>query len=105
MLSGVSYLKSQTLSSSYDELLNDSAKTEKLLVLDIGGTSTDAGVLMMNGCPRQASAYTTITGVEVNCSLSDVSSIGLVGGSIVKTNTEGIAIEIGPESIGNQLTT
>lgn len=104
-LSGVSYLNSQTLFSDDDESLDDSVKTEKLLVLDVGGTSTDAGVLMMNGCPRQASAYTTIAGVEVNCSLSDVSSIGLGGGSVVKTNAEGIAIEIGPESIGNQLTT
>ncbi|KAL8788693.1 MAG: hypothetical protein Q9195_007194 [Heterodermia aff. obscurata] len=104
-LSGVSYLKSQTLFSDDDNSLDDSAKTEKLLVLDVGGTSTDAGVLMMNGSPRQASAYTAIAGVEVNCPLSDVSSIGLGGGSIVKRNAEGIAIEIGPESIGNELTT
>ena len=104
-LSGVSYLKSQTLFSNGDESLQDSAKTEKLLVLDVGGTSTDAGVLMMNGSPRQASAYTTIAGVEVTCALSDVSSIGLGGGSVVKTNAKGVAIEIGPESIGNELST
>ena len=104
-LSGVSYLNSQTLFSDDDGSVDESVRREKLLVLDVGGTSTDAGVLMMNGCPRQASAYTTIAGVEVNCSLSDVSSIGLGGGSIVKTNAEGIAIEIGPESIGHQLTT
>ena len=104
-LSGVSYLKSQTLFSNSDESMQGSVKTEKLLVLDVGGTSTDAGVLMTNGSPRQASAYTTIAGVEVNCALSDVSSIGLGGGSVVKTNANAVAIEIGPESIGNELTT
>lgn len=90
-------------------MFNDRGKSdlmensEKILILDIGGTTTDAGVLMTQGFPRQASAYTTVSGVPVNFPMPDVSSVGLGGGSIVKIDAEGIVTDIGPEGVGNQL--
>lgn len=36
------------------------------IVIDIGGTTSDVGVLLKSGFPRQASAYVTVAGVKVN---------------------------------------
>ena len=102
---GASYLGLQKSSSNDHSQLDPVENSEKILILDVGGTTTDAGVLMTNGFPRQASAYTMIAGVQVNSSMPDVSSIGLGGGSIVKTDAEGTVTAVGPESVGNQLTT
>ena len=99
---GASYLGSQYFSQRPDDLAEN---IEKIMILDVGGTTTDAGVLMTNGFPRQASAYSTIANVQVNFSMPDVSSVGLGGGSIVKTNGKGVVTGIGPESVGNELTT
>ena len=78
---------------------------ESVIVLDVGGTTIDAGVLMKNGYPREASAYSEIAKVQVNFPMPDVSSVGLGGGSIIRTTIEGSAISIGPESVGSELTT
>ena len=78
---------------------------ESMIVLDVGGTTTDAGVLMATGYPRQASAYSKIAQVQINAPMPDVSSVGLGGGSVVKTTPEGVVMSIGPESVGNRLTT
>lgn len=78
---------------------------ESMIVLDVGGTTTDAGVLMATGYPRQASAYSKIAQVQINAPMPDVSSVGLGGGSIVKTTPTGAVMSIGPESVGNRLTT
>ena len=102
---GASYLgleKALSMDESYSALPEN---CEKVMILDIGGTTTDAGVLMANGFPRQASAYSSIADVQVNFSMPDVSSEGLGGGSVVKTDAEGGVVSIGPESVGNELTT
>ena len=86
-------------SSSKDE------NKESIIVLDVGGTTTDAGALMATGYPRQASAYSKIAHVQINAPMPDVSSVGLGGGSIVKTTSGGVVMSIGPESVGSRLTT
>ena len=91
--------------STGEESLSKDENKESMTVLDIGGTTTDAGVLMATGVPRQASAYSSIAQVQINAPMPDVSSVGLGGGSIVKTTSEGVVMSIGPESIGNRLTT
>ena len=53
------------------------------IVVDIGGTSTDVGVLQ-NGFPREASARVKCGGVTTNFRMPDVFSIALGGGSIVR---------------------
>lgn len=45
---------------------------QPILVVDIGGTSTDVGVLLPNGLPRQAAAVTDVAGIRVNFSCPDV---------------------------------
>lgn len=80
---------------------HDLAKSSAI-VADIGGTTTDVGVLLPSGLPRQASAYVTVAGVRVNYSMPSLHSIGLGGGSIVR-EAEG-KVTVGPESVGHYLT-
>jgi len=72
------------------------------IVIDIGGTTTDVGVLK-DGFPRQASTRVKIGGVNTNFRMPDVLSIGLGGGSIVQQSHGGITV--GPSSVGYKLTT
>ena len=83
--------------------LNLKDETKNVIVVDIGGTTADVGVLTSSGMPRQAAAYVKIAGVEVNYSMPHLHSIGLGGGSIVK-NEDGRVV-IGPQSVGSKLST
>ena len=47
-------------------------KKESILVVDVGGTTTDVGMLLPSGLPRQAAAVTEIAGVRMNFSCPDV---------------------------------
>ncbi|KAF7197629.1 putative D-/L-hydantoinase subunit A [Pseudocercospora fuligena] len=75
---------------------------QSAIVVDIGGTTTDVGVLLPSGLPRQASAYVTVAGVKVNYSMPSLHSIGLGGGSIVRQ--QGEKVTVGPDSVGHYLT-
>lgn len=81
----------------------DDAK-EAMMIVDIGGTTTDVGLLLSSGFPRQAAAYSNLAGVRTNFSYPDVRSIGLGGGSIVGRDRKG-KLTIGPESVGHQIQT
>ncbi|KAJ4385735.1 hypothetical protein N0V93_010165 [Gnomoniopsis smithogilvyi] len=72
------------------------------IVVDIGGTTSDVGVILPSGLPRQASAYVTVAGVRVNYSMPHLHSIGLGGGSLVR-ESDG-KVKVGPESVGHFLT-
>ncbi|KAJ7265469.1 hypothetical protein B0H12DRAFT_1262176 [Mycena haematopus] len=76
-----------------------------ILVVDIGGTSTDVGMLLASGLPRQAAAVTEISGVRMNFSCPDVKSIGLGGGSIVRKSSTSAKQTIGPDSVGHHILT
>ncbi|KAG1667255.1 Acetophenone carboxylase alpha subunit [Nymphon striatum] len=67
------------------------------IVLDIGGTSSDVG-LIQNGFPREASTEIKIGGVTTNFRMPDVISGALGGGTIVKENKQDV--QIGPISVG-----
>lgn len=75
---------------------------EAMMVVDIGGTTTDVGLLLANGFPRQAAAFSEVAGVRTNFSYPDVKSIGLGGGSIVRRDKIG-KMTIGPDSVGYQI--
>ncbi|KAK1961833.1 hydantoinase/oxoprolinase [Colletotrichum sublineola] len=81
----------------------DSGADSSAIVVDIGGTTSDVGVLLPSGMPRQASAYVTVAGVRVNYSMPHLHSIGLGGGSIVRA-VDG-KVKVGPESVGLELVT
>ncbi|EFE31391.1 uncharacterized protein ARB_01787 [Trichophyton benhamiae CBS 112371] len=86
--------------SGPDDTGNDRTAT---IVVDIGGTTTDVGVLLPSGFPRQASAYVEVAGVKINFGMPHVESIGLGGGSIVRH--KGANTTIGPDSVGHYLST
>ncbi|WP_084965449.1 hydantoinase/oxoprolinase N-terminal domain-containing protein [Thermoactinospora rubra] len=67
------------------------------VVADVGGTSTDLGVLV-GGFPRESSAATEIGGVLTNFRMPDILSIALGGGSVVRDGS------VGPDSVGYRIT-
>ena len=73
---------------------------EEALIVDIGGTTTDIGMLV-NGFPRESSLTVRIGGVRTNFRMPDVVALGLGGGSLVAESDAGV--RIGPESLGYRL--
>ncbi len=67
------------------------------IICDIGGTTTDIGILV-NGFPRESSVAVTLGGVRTNFRMPDIVSIGIGGGSIVRQTEAGITV--GPDSVG-----
>ena len=70
------------------------------LVADVGGTSTDFGVLA-NGFPRESAANVDIGGVATNFRMPDVLAIALGGGTVVREGPAGLTL--GPDSVGYRL--
>jgi len=69
------------------------------IVVDVGGTTTDIGVLQ-HGFPRVAALAVDIGGVRTNFRMPDTLSIGLGGGSLVAADP----LRVGPQSVGYELT-
>ncbi|MCR9268508.1 MAG: hydantoinase/oxoprolinase family protein [Hyphomonadaceae bacterium] len=72
---------------------------EEAIVVDIGGTTSDIGVLQ-GGFPRESNAVIEVGGVRTNFRMPDIQAIGLGGGSLVSADGE----TIGPQSVGHRLT-
>jgi N-methylhydantoinase A/oxoprolinase/acetone carboxylase beta subunit len=70
------------------------------IVADVGGTSTDVGVLA-HGFPRESTTPAEIGGVRTNFRMPDLLSVALGGGSVVRRRDGGV--EVGPESVGYRL--
>jgi N-methylhydantoinase A/oxoprolinase/acetone carboxylase beta subunit len=70
------------------------------LVADIGGTTTDFGMLV-NGFPRESSVNVDVGGVRTNFRMPDILAMGLGGGSLVAEAAG--ALTIGPRSVGYRL--
>ncbi|MCW2879315.1 MAG: Hydantoinase/oxoprolinase [Sphaerisporangium sp.] len=66
------------------------------IVADVGGTSTDLGVLT-GGFPRESAAAVEIGGVTTNFRMPDILSVALGGGTVIG---EGL----GPRSVGYRIT-
>lgn len=71
------------------------------IVVDVGGTTTDVGVLA-NGFPRESAVPVDIGGVRTNFRMPDILAVGLGGGSCVRRSGEGVTV--GPDSVGYELT-
>ncbi len=69
------------------------------VVIDIGGTTTDIGVLT-GGFPRQATTHVEIGGIRTNFRMPDLLSLGIGGGSLVDLESR----SVGPRSVGFRLT-
>ncbi|WP_349263400.1 hydantoinase/oxoprolinase family protein [Steroidobacter sp.] len=70
------------------------------IVADIGGTTTDVGVLS-GGLPRESSIAVDVGGVRTNFRMPDVLSIGLGGGSRVRQAAG--SVTVGHDSVGFKL--
>ncbi|MFB5190616.1 hydantoinase/oxoprolinase family protein [Alicyclobacillus fastidiosus] len=70
------------------------------IVVDVGGTSTDVGVLV-NGFPRESFVAVDVGGVRTNFRMPDLYSIGLGGGSRV-AEVDG-KVQVGPKSVGYRI--
>lgn len=86
-----------------DEDILGSSGNGQIIVCDIGGTSSDVGVLLKSGFPRPAAAFVEIAGLRTNFSMPDIQSIGLGGGSIIRR--DGDKVTVGPDSVGYRLLT
>lgn len=78
------------------------SRQKNAIVIDVGGTTTDFGVIQ-NSFPRESSVAATIGGVRTNFRMPDIISIGLGGGSIVHRHPDG-RVTVGPDSVGYQIT-
>ena len=70
------------------------------IVVDVGGTTTDVGVLK-NGFPRESTSSVEMGGVRTNFRMPDLIAVGLGGGSVV--DLSGDAPRVGPRSVGYNL--
>ncbi|KAF5571065.1 Hydantoin utilization A [Fusarium phyllophilum] len=75
----------------------------QVLVVDIGGTTTDVCALLPSGFPRQAPGFVEVGGVRTAFSMPEVVSIGLGGGSKVQVDPTTQNVTVGPGSVGHLL--
>ena len=82
------------------------AGVDDAIVIDVGGTSADAGILV-DGFPRESTAAVEVGGVRTNFRMPDLFSIGLGGGTVVRDARagNGDGLSIGPDSVGYAVAT
>ncbi|KAE8148607.1 hypothetical protein BDV25DRAFT_141618 [Aspergillus avenaceus] len=89
-------------------LAGDHWPDKSAVVVDIGGTTTQVGVLLPSGRPRELSARVDAVWAKVSYPMLHLYSIGLGGGSIVHGGEDGEppgTVTVGPESVGPGLLT
>jgi N-methylhydantoinase A/oxoprolinase/acetone carboxylase beta subunit len=77
------------------------SKLSDAVVVDVGGTTSDVGVLVQS-FPRESSLAVEIGGARTNFRMPDLVSIGLGGGTIIRVQENG-EFTIGPDSVGYRL--
>jgi N-methylhydantoinase A/oxoprolinase/acetone carboxylase beta subunit len=70
------------------------------IVVDVGGTSTDVGVLV-RGFPRESNSGVEIGGISTNFRMPDLVTIAVGGGTVVTEEPDGVGV--GPQSVGFRL--
>lgn len=76
------------------------SKIKNGIVIDVGGTTSDGGVLV-NYFPRESTQAAQIGGVLTNFRMPDVVAVGIGGGTIVRFSNG--QCTLGPDSVGYQL--
>lgn len=80
-------------------LLAGTTPAREAIVVDLGGTTCDIGMLK-NGYPRESALATTAGGVRSNQRMADLVVLGLGGGSRVRQAGTPL---VGPDSVGYRL--
>ena len=75
------------------------AGIDKIMTIDIGGTSCDVS-LIVNGQPRRAANYEMDVGMPVKAPMVDIRTIGAGGGSVGWIDAGGL-LRVGPQSAGS----
>ncbi|KAG6358264.1 hypothetical protein INS49_014148 [Diaporthe citri] len=101
-LAGLDQVK--TVITDPADVAGDETVEPQVLVVDIGGTTTDVCALLPSGFPRQAPGFVEVGGVRTAFSMPEVVSIGLGGGSKVDVHPESGDVTVGPGSVGHFLT-
>jgi N-methylhydantoinase A/oxoprolinase/acetone carboxylase beta subunit len=76
------------------------SKVANGIVIDVGGTTSDGGVLV-NFFPRESTQAAQIGGVLTNFRMPDVVAVGIGGGTIVRFKDK--ICQLGPDSVGYRL--
>ena len=90
--------------ASLDRGANRVTSETQVLVIDVGGTTSDVCALLPSGFPRQAPNFVEVGGVRTAFSMPEVLSVGLGGGSRVFYDPSSDCVHVGPESVGHYLT-
>ncbi|KAF7552924.1 hypothetical protein G7Z17_g3991 [Cylindrodendrum hubeiense] len=96
-LAGIDHQKRTDAAAASSDQGNETEP--QILVVDIGGTTTDVCALLPSGFPRQAPGFVEVGGVRTAFSMPEVVSIGLGGGSKVNSTADGVTV--GPGSVGH----
>src|SRR5699024_4221855 len=72
------------------------------IVVDVGGTTTDVGVLV-GSFPRESTLAVDIGAARTNFRMPDLVSLGLGGGTIIRVDGQE-NYTIGPDSVGHEIT-
>lgn len=91
--------------SSLDRGADLGGPESQVLMIDIGGTTSDVCALLPSGFPRQAPNFVEVGGVRTAFSMPEVLSVGLGGGSRVEIDEATGKVNVGPDSVGHYLTT
>lgn len=78
------------------------AQLSDAMVIDVGGTSADVGILV-DGFPRESASAIEVGGVRTNFRMPDLISIGLGGGTLIGETPDGVTV--GPDSVGYRVST
>jgi N-methylhydantoinase A/oxoprolinase/acetone carboxylase beta subunit len=76
------------------------SRVEDAVVIDVGGTSSDLGVLL-KGFPRESALAVDLGGVRTNFRMPDILGIAVGGGTRVRGTVD--EVRIGPDSVGYAL--
>ena len=68
------------------------------LVVDVGGTSTDVGVLV-NGFPRESSQGVEIGGIRTNFRMPDLVTVALGGGTVLAGTPDDLRVGPGQRRV------
>ncbi|RAO71448.1 uncharacterized protein BHQ10_007460 [Talaromyces amestolkiae] len=98
-LTGAAYLANLDRGMGNDAIAADT----QILVMDIGGTTTDVCALLPSGFPRKAPNFVEVGGVRTAFSIPEVLSVGLGGGSLVRVDEALDTVAVGPDSVGHRL--
>ncbi|MDR3477910.1 MAG: hydantoinase/oxoprolinase family protein [Gammaproteobacteria bacterium] len=76
------------------------AKCENAVIVDIGGTSTDIG-MVVDGFPLYSLQSGVVAGISCNLLTPDIATLAMGGGSIIRRDNQHYTI--GPDSLGADL--